>query len=252
MALWYKTSNPALKEETFQSAIPVAAEEAMTVRGTMNKFLFMLALMLASAIFTWNLAYKGAPLGGWVAGGAIGGFIIALVIIFKQAWAPYLAPAYGLLEGLFLGAISAMFNAAMASVAPYFIMQAVLLTFGVALAMYLLYATGVIKVTNRFRTIVFAATGGIALFYLAAIVLHWFHIEIPFIHESTPAGIIFSLVVVGIAALNLVMDFDMIFTGARMGAPRYMEWYGAFGLMVTIIWLYLEILRLLAKVYSRR
>jgi len=145
-----------------------------------------------------------------------------------------------------------MFNAAMASVAPYFVMQAVLLTFGVALAMYLLYTTGVIKVTNQFRTIVLAATGGIALFYLAAMVLHWFHIDIPFIHQSTTAGIVFSLIVVGIAALNLVMDFDMIFTGARMGAPKYMEWYGAFGLMVTIIWLYLEILRLLAKVYSRR
>lgn len=252
MANLFKTSNPALQEKAFESAIPVAGAEVMTVRGTMNKFLFMLAMMLAAALFTWNLAYKGAPLGGWVAGGAIGGFITALVIIFKQNWAPYLAPAYGLLEGLFLGAVSAMFNAAMASVAPYFVMQAVLLTFGVALAMYLLYATGLIKVTQQFRMIVFAATGGIALFYLATLILHWFHVDIPFIHQSTTAGIVFSLVVVGIAALNLVMDFDMIFTGARMGAPKYMEWYGAFGLMVTIIWLYLEILRLLAKVYSRR
>ncbi|MCL6523586.1 MAG: Bax inhibitor-1/YccA family protein [Thermoflavifilum sp.] len=252
MAFWYKTSNPALQEKTFQTGVPVVAEEAMTVRGTMNKFLFMLAMMLAAAIYTWNLAYKGAPLGGWVAGGAIGGFITALIIIFKQNWAPYLAPAYGLLEGLFLGAISAMFNAKMASVAPYFVMQAVLLTFGVALAMYLVYVSGIIKVNNQFRTIVFAATGGIALFYLAAMILHWFHIDIPFINQSTPAGIIFSLVVVAIAALNLVMDFDMIFTGAQMGAPKYMEWYGAFGLMVTIVWLYLEILRLLAKIYSRR
>ncbi|MBX6380902.1 MAG: Bax inhibitor-1/YccA family protein [Thermoflavifilum aggregans] len=252
MANLFKTSNPALQEKAFETTVTQVGEEAMTVSGTMNKFVFMLALMLASAVFTWNLAYKGAPLGGWVAGGAIGGFITALIIIFKQSWAPYLAPAYGLLEGLFLGAISAMFNAAMASVAPYFVMQAVLLTFGVALAMYLLYTTGVIKVTNQFRTIVLAATGGIALFYLAAMVLHWFHIDIPFIHQSTTAGIVFSLIVVGIAALNLVMDFDMIFTGARMGAPKYMEWYGAFGLMVTIIWLYLEILRLLAKVYSRR
>jgi uncharacterized YccA/Bax inhibitor family protein len=131
------------------------------------------------------------------------------------------------------------------------VFQAVGLTFGVLAAMLIAYRTGVIKVTDRFRTIVVAATGAIALLYLASIVLSFFNISIPFIHQGGTFGIVFSLVVVGIAAMNLALDFDFIHRGVEHGAPKVMEWYAAFGVMVTLIWLYLEILRLLAKIRRR-
>ncbi len=170
----------------------------------------------------------------------IGGFVIALVMVFKQTWSPWLAPAYALAEGLFVGAISAYFNSAFAERAPFIIMQAVGLTFGTVIAMFILYKMRVIRATETFKSVIITATMGIAIFYLISIGLRFFNIDIPFIHEGSTFGIIFSLVVVGIAALNLILDFDMIERGSNMGAPKYMEWYGAFGLLVTIVWLYLE------------
>jgi uncharacterized YccA/Bax inhibitor family protein len=184
--------------------------------------------------------------------GAIGGLIVAFTITFKKEWAAYLTPAYGLLEGLFIGGLSAIVNAAFAKSYPGIVMQAVVLTFGAVIAMFLLYRFRIIKATEKFKAVVFTATAGIAIFYLLAWVLRMFHIDIAFLHEGSTIGIIFSLVVVVVASLNLILDFDMIEQGVAMGAPKYMEWYCAFGLMVTIIWLYVEILRLLMKLADRR
>jgi uncharacterized YccA/Bax inhibitor family protein len=171
--------------------------------------------------------------------------------MFKKEWSPFLAPAYALLEGLFLGAVSAMYNNAFANVAPGIVMNAVGLTLGTAFAMYFLYANGIIKVTEKFRSVLILATAGIAVFYLITLILGFFNIRFDFLSQGSLIGIGFSLVVVVIAALNLLLDFDMIEQGSAAGAPKYMEWYGAFGLMVTLVWLYLEILRLLSKISSR-
>jgi uncharacterized YccA/Bax inhibitor family protein len=250
MAL-FKSGNPALSEKNFQQSIVVDQSGVMTERGTMNKFFLMFLLVLASASLTWSAFYQGRDVSSWAIGSAIGGFIVALVLIFKKEWGAFLAPVYALLEGVFLGGISAYYNYAFEKVAPGIIMQAVGLTFGAVIAMFLLYRFGVIKATEKFKAIIFTATMGIAVFYLITMVLHMFHVDIPFIHEGSTIGIVFSLVVVAIAALNLILDFDMIENGVAMGAPKYMEWYGAFGLLVTIVWLYLEILRLLSKLNSR-
>ena len=180
-------------------------------------------------------------------GGAIGGLVLALITVFKKEWSPVTAPMYALVEGLFLGAISAVFNAKF----PGIVFQAVLLTFGTLFALLFAYRSGLIKATENFKLGVIAATGGIALLYLASFVLGFFNINVPVIHDSGWLGIAFSLFVVVVAALNLVLDFDFIETGVAQRAPKYMEWYGAFGLMVTLVWLYVEFLRLLSKIQQR-
>jgi uncharacterized YccA/Bax inhibitor family protein len=248
----FKSGNPTLSEKMFERSVVTDRTNVMTVRGTLNKFGFLFLMVMATAVFTWNAFYGGKNVTTYMWVGGIGGLIVALVLVFKKEWSPYLAPAYGLLEGLFVGAISAYFNYLFAEKAPYIIIQAVGLTFGTVIAMFFLYQFRIIKATERFKSIVVTATLGIAVFYLIAFVLRFFSIDIPFIHEGSTFGIIFSLAVVAIAALNLILDFDMIENGAAMGAPKYMEWYGAFGLLVTIVWLYLEILRLLAKMNSRK
>lgn len=251
----FKSGNPALSEKKFTSTVIteiVDPANAMTVSGTLQKFGFLLLLVLGSSFYSWKQFAEGGAVAGMIWTGAIGGLIIALVITFKKEWSGFLAPLYALMEGLFLGAISAMYNSAFAEKAPNIVINAVGLTFGVAVAMYLLYSFKIIRATERFKSIVITATVGIALFYVLVMVLRMFGFEnMPFLHEGTTFGIIFSLVVVGIASMNLILDFDMIERGSEMGAPKYMEWYGAFGLMVTIVWLYLEILRLLSKI-SRR
>lgn len=248
----FKSGNPALKESTFQNTIVTDLTQVMTVRGTLNKFGFLFLMVMATAFYSWKEFAEGGNVQPLILTGAIGGLIVALIITFKKEWAPYLAPAYALLEGLFVGAISAYYNFAFAEKAPFIIVTAVGLTFGTAIAMYLLYSARIIRATQKFKAIIFTATMGIAIFYLITMVLRMFGMDVPFIHEGSTFGIIFSLFVVAIAALNLILDFDMIEKGAEAGAPKYMEWYGAFGLLVTIVWLYLEILRLLAKLSSRR
>lgn len=246
MAL-FQSNNPVLKESIFNKA-GHSDGATMTIRGTVNKMSFLLIMLMAAAVFSYGQFLKGSanvlPL---VIGGAIGGFILALVIIFKKEWSGYLAPAYALAEGLFLGGISAMFNAQWQGI----VLQAVGLTFGTFIAMLVLYRTGVIRATERFKSIVMTATLGIGIFYLIALVLRLFHIDMPLIHSSGTFGIVFSVIVVAIAALNLILDFDMIEQGAAMGAPKYFEWYASFGLLVTLVWLYLEILRLLSKLNRR-
>jgi len=248
----FKSGNPTLTEKMFQSSLTGDLDNVMTVRGTLNKFGFLFLMVMASAFFSWYSFGKAVDIAPYMWTGAIGGLIVALVIVFKKTWAPFLAPAYALLEGLFVGGISAYYNYAFEQKAPFIITQAVGLTFGVAIAMFILYNMRIIRATETFKSVIITATAGIAIFYLITFVLRFFNIDIPFIHQGTTFGIIFSLIVVALAALNLILDFDMIEKGADAGAPKYMEWYGAFGLMVTIVWLYLEILRLLAKLNSRK
>ncbi|HXN52211.1 MAG TPA: Bax inhibitor-1/YccA family protein [Candidatus Acidoferrum sp.] len=247
MAEPLRTSNPALNEKAFRGELALGGE-AMTLQGTVNKTGLLLLCVVATAAWAWGLAHSETPEAAipWMIGGLFGGLVTAMVTIFKRSWAPITAPLYALFEGLALGGISALFERSYHGIA----IQAVGLTFGVLFAMLVAYKTGIIRATERFKLGVIAATGGIAVFYLIAMVLNLFHINVGILYSGSAWGIAFSLFVVVIAALNLVLDFDMIETGVRMGAPKYMEWYGAFGLMVTLIWLYLEILRLLAK--SRR
>ncbi len=253
MAL-FESGNPTLSQKIFSRSIAQSDAGTMTVRGSINKFGFLLFMVLAGAAYTWYLYYNNQPQTMmtlmWV--GIIGGLVAVLAISFKPTWAPYLSPAYGILEGFFLGAISAILNDAFSEKYPGLVMQAVGLTFGVAFAMFLLYNLRIIKATQKFKSIVFAATAGIAIFYLITLVLRLFHVNIPFMYDSSPLGIGLSLFLVAIAALNLIIDFDMIERGAEMGAPKFMEWYGAFGLLVTMIWLYIEILKLLSRFAGRK
>ncbi|MBI1782465.1 MAG: Bax inhibitor-1/YccA family protein [Sphingobacteriales bacterium] len=251
MAL-FKSGNPTLSEKAFQSAVVTDLQNVMTVRGSLNKFGFLFVMMMASAVFSWKYYYDGANVMPLLLTGAIGGLIVALVITFKKEWSPFLAPAYGLLEGLFVGSISAYYDYAFKEKYPGIIMNAVGITFAVTIAMFLLYNFRIIQATQKFKAIIFTATAGIAIFYLITWVLGMFGIHIPFLVEGSMLGIGFSLFVVAIAALNLILDFDMIEQGAAQGAPKYMEWYAGFGLLVTLVWLYLEILRLLAKLSDRK
>ena len=246
------TANPALNAKTFTGFPRVAdSSEAMTIQGTVNKTLLMLVLLLIPAAWVWRQFFAaGTPqaIMPWLYIGVFGGLVVAIVTIVKRQWSVVTAPLYAILEGLAIGGISAFFEARF----PGIVIQAVALTFGTLLCLLLVYKSRLIKVTARFRLGVVAATGGIAIIYVITIVLGFFGIHMPYIHDSGIVGICFSLFVVAIAALNLVLDFDFIENGAASGAPKFMEWYAAFGLMVTLIWLYLEILRLLSKIGSRK
>jgi uncharacterized YccA/Bax inhibitor family protein len=248
MAQLMRTSNPVLSEKRFEGL--AIGDERMTLQGTVNKTGLLLLLAIASAAWTWyQFMQSSSPVAVapylWI--GTIGGFVCALVTVFKKEWSPVTAPAYALLEGLALGGISAFFELRFHGIA----IQAVSLTFGTLLVLLLAYRSGLIPVTQNFKLGIVAATGGIMVFYLLQFVLGFFGVHFTSINGSGPIGIGFSLIVVGIAALNLVLDFDFIENGARLGAPKYMEWYGAFGLMVTLVWLYLEMLRLLTKIRGR-
>lgn len=283
-----RTANPALANEPFGPAqtwedlerqgraVPIAAEReratTMTVGGTINRIAVLLALTVATAIFSWNLVLDYDPtIGGFVQapsapvspnlvmiGGMIAGLILALITVFKRSAAPITAPLYALAEGCFVGGVSAVFalyagqqqNGVLAANSGM-VMQAILLTFGVLAAMLIAYRTKIIRPTRRFYMGVAVATGGVMLTYLVSFGLSFFGMSVPFIHSSGPIGIAFSLAVIAIAALNLILDFDLIATGVANRAPRYMEWYAGFAILVTLVWLYLEILRLLAKLQRR-
>ena len=242
-----RSGNPTLNAKTF-SGFDMASEQSMTISGTVYKTAFSLLLLMTASLFTWNLPAGDPRSGGLMMIGMLGGFILALVTIFKQHLAKYTVPAYAILQGLALGGISKFFE----TMYPGIVTQAVMLTFGTLGALLLAYVSGLIKPTENFKLGIIAATGGIAFVYLISWILSWFSVSVPLIHSNSNMGILFSIGVVIIAALNLVLDFDFIEEGSEKGAPKYMEWYGAFGLMVTLIWLYLEILRLLAKLSSRR
>ncbi|HEY7413505.1 MAG TPA: Bax inhibitor-1/YccA family protein [Vicinamibacteria bacterium] len=243
----FKSGNPALRADTFSSVPRVAGEAAMTLPGTVNKTGISLLILLLFAAFTWGQV--GTPFASLaMIGGLILGLVCALVIAFKKVWAPFLTPVYAACQGLALGGISAIYEAQF----PGIVINAVALTFGTLGALLLAYKSGLIRATENFKLGIFAATGAIGLIYLVSFVLRLFGKNIPYIHDSGLIGIGFSLFVVTIAALNLVLDFDFIERGSTLGAPKYMEWVGAFGLLVTLVWLYLEFLRLLAKLNSRK
>lgn len=245
-----RSGNPTLNADTFQpyEMSATSASSVMTVQGAATKTLILLGLCIGSACFTWSSVLSNPQAAmPWILGGAIGGMVLALITSFFPRGASITAPLYALAEGLFLGGLTAIINARYPGIA----MQAVGLTFGTMFALLMAYQSGVIKATENFKLGVCAATGGIALLYLVSFVLSLFAIRMPYIHEAGLIGIGFSVFVVIIAALNLVLDFDFIEEAAARGAPKQMEWYAAFGLMVTLVWLYVEILRLLAKLNSR-
>jgi len=244
-----RTSNPALSDKVFQDQVGNSGPR-MTIQGAVNKSLMMICLVIGAAYFSWQSAYPGGwtnsslpEIPSWYLPVIIIAFIIALVIIFKKTWAPVLAPVYALLEGSSLGALSAIFETRY----PGIVLQAVLCTFGTFFALLMVYKSGLIKVTENFKLGLIAATGGIAIVYVIDMVISFFGMNVPLIHENGPLGIGVSIFITIVAALNLVLDFDFIEKGAESGAPKFMEWYSAFGLLVTLIWLYLEILRLLSK-----
>ena len=250
MADLMRTSNPALNDKVFRG-LPGAIGETMTLEGTVNKTGILLLCTIGTAAWTWHLAMNPDTLPIdylLLLVGAIGGFIVAMVTIFRKSWSPVTAPVYALLEGLVLGGLSATLELRYPGIA----IESVCLTFGTLLVLLMAYRSGMIKVTQRFRLGVVAATGAIFLFYVAEILLGFFGIHFTAVNGSGPIGIGISLVIVAVAALNLVLDFDFIERGVAASAPKYMEWYGAFGLMVTLIWLYLEMLRLMAKLRGRR
>ena len=255
-----RSGNPALNANTFarsanqprsSGGIQAMSSSTMTLDGTVNKTAILLLLVVVSAAYTWNLFFQTNSSGAVMPlalGGAVVGFILALVTMFKRQWSGITAPLYAVAEGLFLGAVSAIFELQY----PGIVIQAVGLTMGTAASLLFLYKTGIVKPTENFRLMITSATMGIALLYLVSMLMNMFGSGgIGFIHSSGLFGIGFSLFVVAVAALNLVLDFDFIEQGSEMGAPKYMEWFGAFSLMVTLIWLYLEMLRLLAKLRSR-
>lgn len=250
-----RSSNPVLSKSAFNTqTYTTSYSEVMTLNGTLNKSIAMLLLVVVGALYTWKMFFGASTIEAgmalvyrWMLIGGIGGFIFSLITIFKKSWSYITAPIYAILEGLFLGAISAFFEARF----PGLVMQAIALTFGTLFIMLIGYKTGVIKVTQKFRAGIIAATGAVALVYLISIIFSLFGASNLIIHSNGMLGIGISLVIVVIAALNLVLDFDFIAKGSQAGLPKYMEWYAAFGLMLTLVWLYIEILRLLSKFASR-
>ncbi len=239
-----RSGNPFLGDKSFD--LVERGEARMTLMGTVNKTAILLALTLISALWVWNKYYELQDPAAimplmWI--GILGGLVLALITTFAKKAAPFTAPAYALLEGLALGGISAFYETRY----PGIVIQGVGLTFGTLACLLLAYRTGLVKATENFKLGVVAATGAIALLYIVNLVMGMFGHSMGFIHEGGTVGILFSLVVVTVAALNLVLDFDFIEQGVAAGSPKYMEWFGAFGLLVTLVWLYLEMLRLLSK-----
>ncbi|MDP4264479.1 MAG: Bax inhibitor-1/YccA family protein [Bacteroidota bacterium] len=246
MAL-FKSSNPTLQEKSYEGTIfqGMTAGDTMTVKGTLNKFGFLVLMMIGSTVFSWSQFNKGGDPMPLMLIGVFGGLALAIVMMIKKQWSPYIAPAYGIMEGLFVGSVSAMYDYAY----PGLPTQAVALTLLVTLIMFLIYRYRIIKVTGKFRMVIVIATAAVGVFYLIQWITY-LAMGSPigsFTNAATPLGIGFSILVVGLAALNLLLNFDTIEKGVDMKAAKYMEWYSAFGLLVTIVWLYLEILRLLSK-----
>jgi uncharacterized YccA/Bax inhibitor family protein len=251
-----RSSNPTLRQDVFRAPPagptlpagpgmppdPFAVEGRMTVRGVINKTALLLVLVVAAAAWAWTSApaSMAVPL---LFGGVIVGLALVLVTVFRPRVAPVTAPIYAVVEGVVLGIISELYEAGSSGIA----VTAVALTFATMAAMLLAYTTGLIRVTRRFRAVVITATLGILVTYLVSLLLSAFGARLPLLNDPTPLGILISLVIVAVAALNLVLDFDFIAQGAANGAPKRVEWYGAFSLLVTLIWLYLELLRLLGK-----
>jgi uncharacterized YccA/Bax inhibitor family protein len=245
-----RTGNPAFSPSVlshFEDSFGSVRSTTMTVTGTVAKSFILLAILMATAIWTWTQIDQHTLNQGLLAVSTIGGLVVALITCFRPTAAPFTAPIYAAFEGVALGALSNFLNMRFPGIAQ----NAVALTLGTLFTMLVIYTTRLVRVTDRLAMGIFACTGAVALVYLLDMVLRLFGVPIPFIHESNGIGIAFSLFVVGLAAFNLLLDFDFIERASYQGMPKSMEWYGAFGLMVTLVWLYLEILRFLAKLQSR-
>lgn len=250
------SSNPTFGRDVFSSTRQVGSE-TMTVTGTVNKSFFLLALVFATATWSWQETWKqiltpemavGIAFPSILIGSAIVGFVLGLITVFFKTASPYTAPMYALAEGVVLGTLSAVMEQRYGGI----VFQAVLGTFGTFFFMLFLYRSGYVQATDGFKRGMMAAMGGVMLIYLVSFIMGLFGKHIPYIHESGPIGIGFSVFVVGLAAFSFILDFDNIEQGERVRAAKYMEWYGAFGLLVTLVWLYIEILRLLSKFRERR
>jgi uncharacterized YccA/Bax inhibitor family protein len=243
-----RIGSPGLNQKTFASLPRLGiGVEGMTLKGTIDKSFLLLVVLLAAALWPWSQYMASGDVQAAYATmslGFLGGFIVALVICFKASLAPYLAIPYAALEGLAVGGLSAIFEQRYPGIA----IQAVALTFAVLAVLLVIYRLRLIRVTNQFRAMVVGATGGVVLLYFAAWILSFFHIAVPVLYAASPLGIGISLVIVAVAALNLVLDFDLIERGVAGGAPKYMEWYAGFALILTLVWLYIELLSLLGKV----
>lgn len=240
--------NPVLARDTFAQAQPAQGVAPMTLAGAIGKTGLLMVICAAASVSVWLTAGTlGPSLGTAILGATIVGFVVALVTTFVPRWAPVTAPLYAILEGLALGGITLIVNARYRGLP----LEALALTVLAGTTMLVLYATRVVRVTERFRAVVIGATLAILLYYVIALVLGLFHVQVPFLHGGGWMSIGFSLLVVGVATLNFLLDFDLIERTVQRGAPRYMEWYGAFGVLVTFVWLYLEIIRLLAKIRER-
>jgi uncharacterized YccA/Bax inhibitor family protein len=239
-----RSGNPVLSNSTFTD-VTRGSSRPMTLPGVIHRSILLLLLVAGTSAGVW--AYSDShpsAIYPTMMIGALGGFAVAMVTSFKKDWAAVTSPIYAVLEGLFIGGISLVMEQRF----PGLVLQAVLLTFGVMFALLAAYQSRIIRPSETFKSVIVGATFGIVAVYLVSMVLQlFFHTEIPLINGSGPIGIAFSLVVVGIAALNLVLDFDFIENGVAAGAPKWMEWYSAFALTVTLVWLYIEILRLLSK-----
>ena len=242
-----RTTNPTLSGKTFEN-LRVTPGNAMTLEGTVRKTGILAFLVICGGLLSWQQVRSGHGGGGLILAGALGGFIVAMITVFKKEWSPITAPIYAILEGLLLGAISAVFETSYKGI----VFAACGLTVSTLCCLLLAYQSGLIRPTENLKLGIIAATGGIFLLYVVDMILGFFGVHVPALYSSGWFGIGLSLLIVIVAAMNLILDFDFIEQGAAQGAPKYMEWYGAFGLMVTLIWLYLEILRLLSKVMSRR
>ena len=240
--LFNESSNPVLKQSVLDNSRDISRSNSMTAAGAVNKTLVLGVLLLAGAIIGWTFPNKL-----FFIPAAIAGLVLVLIATFKKEWSPIIAPIYALVEGVFVGAVSLMY----ASLFDGIIFHAVSLTIGVLFLMLFLYKAKIIEVTQRLCSVIMMATGAIMLTYLVSFVLSFFNIQVPMIHSTGWLGIGFSLVVVVIASLNLLLDFDFFEKGEQAGLPKYMEWFAGMGLMITLVWLYLEILRLLSKISSR-
>lgn len=247
-----KSSNPVLRGGTFSTF--AAGEDRMSTNGVITKSLILFLLLGAAFAYTWDMASGSTPQNAAaLAGlGGISGMILSIVISFKMQWAPFLAPVFAVAEGLMLGAISAWYENGQA-IGGYegIVQQAAMATLGTFVTMLVIYRAGIIKVTDRFRAIVTTAMFSIFIVYMAAWIMSMFGASMPFLNDASPIGIGISILVIGVASMMLLVDFDIIERGVAQGAPKYMEWYGGFALMVTLVWIYVEFLRLLSKLNRR-
>ncbi|MDR2564112.1 MAG: Bax inhibitor-1/YccA family protein [Prevotellaceae bacterium] len=257
MALFSKSSNPVFGDNVLnklKGSKSLVGEGNMTIAGTVQKTGLLTAMTILAGAYTWKMVYGAISVSTvipWMLGGAIAGLVFSLIIVYRPKTAPYLSILYAAAEGLFLGAISALFEVAFAEKFPGIVVTAVCITLLTALVMLFVYQTRLIKVTNKLRSVVVVATFSVVIFYCLGMLLRLFGVNLDLIYGTSLLSIGISVVIVIIAAFNLLLDFDFIEKGAAAGAPKYMEWYGAFGLMVTLVWLYMEILRLLAKIAGR-